>query len=110
MWLVEGAARVEKRTDAVLAALYATDRPAVLAYAKEWNITHFLLHSDRYRTEIVKKAGFIEPMTSYAQKLVAGKKTEDFVLAEPPESAIVWHQNGTVIVDVKRLAEAWEYE
>jgi hypothetical protein len=108
MWFVEGAARVEKRTDAVIHALYATDRQTVLAYAKDWKVTHLLLHPDRYRSDIARKAGFIEPMTSYAQRLVAGKTTSDFVLASPPESAIIWHENGAVIVDVKRLARAWQ--
>jgi hypothetical protein len=108
MWLVEGAERVEKREDAVLAALYATDRGAVLSYAKKWKISHFLLHPDRYKGDVERKSSFIEPMTTFARKLVDGRLPDDFVLASPPESAIIYREKGAIIVDVQKLDRAWK--
>jgi hypothetical protein len=106
-WLTKSWARQRERAQDTLRALYATNRADVLDYAEKYGITHFFLNRARYRHDFVSKAKTFEPMTSFARELLSDRKLEDLVLAEPPQQAIVFEMGRFVLIDVKKLAEAW---
>src|SRR5690606_25030650 len=101
-------ARQKARTIDTLAALYSTDEAEVLAFAKKYGITHFLLNKTRLSRSARSHAGSFEPFTTEARKILAGKNPKKLVLSNPPKSAIEFKSGRFQIVSVEKLRRAWE--
>lgn len=109
-WLTKSWARQKARAEDTLRAFYATDRNEVLAYAKKYAVTHLLVNSDRYKRDFVKKAQSFEPLSTFARELLRDRRLEDLVLRDIPEEAVIHRHGSLLLVDVQRLARAWESE
>lgn len=107
VWLVEPWLRSQARIEDVYRALYATDRAVVLDFVRRQHVTHLLLRPDRYDASFKRKVAFFEPLTSYAEHLVAPLTREQLVLAAPPPSAIVYRDRIFTVVEVAALERAW---
>lgn len=106
-WFVDSWRRQKQRTEATLRALYATERKDVLSYAKERNVTHILLNRQRYRSNFVARSASFQPFTAYARAILAQRRLKDLVLADVPDSAIVFRDNQWQLVSVAKLRDAW---
>lgn len=108
-WFVDSWRRQKQRAEDTLSALYSDDRQAVLDYAKKNGVTHFLLNTQRYRRNFTRQAGSFEPLSSYARRLLSGKRLEDLVFYRVPEKAVVYEYKKWRVVDVKRLEQVWSH-
>ena len=106
-WFVDSWRRQKQRTEATLRALYATDRKAVLNYAAQHDVTHLLLNRQRYRSNFVSRSSSFQPFTAYARALLGQRRLKDLVLADAPESAVVFQDNQWQLVSVAELKAAW---
>lgn len=106
-WFVDSWRRQKERCEETLTALYATDRSAVLEYAKKHSVTHFLINTSRYGKDFRKHAGSFEPFTAYARGLLKGVKRDDLVLSRLPASAIEFRYKRWRVVSVDALEQAW---
>jgi hypothetical protein len=105
-WFVDSCARQKRRTNATLAALYASDEKAVLRFAEQYDVTHFLVNRSRYRRDLDRKARSFQPFSSEAQRLIGKKKPKDMVLANVPKSAVVFTHGRFSVVSVEKLRSA----
>lgn len=106
-WLTGSWARQKQRAEDSLTAMYATEPEQVLAYADKYGLTHLLVNAGRYHGNMSKGAVSFEPLTSFARRLIKGKKPGDFVLADPPEEAILVSHKSYRLVSVDKLRELW---
>jgi len=106
-WFVDSWRRQKLRCNATLRALYATERQAVIDYAAHYDVTPFLLNRQRYRSNFAAKSASFQPFTAYARALLSRHKLQDLVLADVPETAIVFSYKQWQVVDVDRLRAAW---
>jgi hypothetical protein len=106
-WLTKSWERQKERTKDTLRAIYATDRGSVFAYAKKYDVTHFILNKGRYNQDFVSKSRSFEPFSSFARDYLLDKQEHDLVFADVPDSAVVFKHRGYLVVSVDRLAKAW---
>ena len=107
-WLTLSWARQKARSQDTLKALYATDREEVLAYARRYRVSHFLLSRKRYREDFVRKAKSFEPFSSYSTSLLRDVALKDLVLSDVPDDAIVFRHREWLLVSVAKLESAWK--
>jgi hypothetical protein len=107
-WLTLSWARQKARGEDTLRAFYATSHEEVLSYAKKYGVTHLLVNQVRYRSDFVRRARTFQPLTAFSDQLLAGRRLSDLVLAEPPEEAVIHRDGRFSLLDVKKLAEAWQ--
>lgn len=108
VWLVEPWKRFEAMLHDTYKALYATDKRVVLDYTERNHVTHFLLRRDRYGDDFKKRVALFEPITSYAEQLVAPLGRGQLVFANVPAGAIVYQDRTWTLVDVRLLSQAWQ--
>lgn len=106
-WLTKSWARQKRRTEDTLAAMYATSPEDVLRFAEKYQVTHFVVSKDRYRSDFVARSRSFEPFSSYARELLADRQLEALVFAQVPEDAIVFRYRGLQILSVEKLERAW---
>jgi hypothetical protein len=106
-WLTLSWARQKARAEDTLRAFYATSHEEVLDYAKKYGVTHLLVNQVRYRSDFVRRARTFQPLSTFSDQLLGGRRLSDLVLAEPPEEAVIYRQGRFSLLDVKKLAEAW---
>lgn len=107
-WLTKSWARQKARGEDTLRAFYATEQASVLAYAKKYGVTHLLVNDARYRNDFVHKSLTFEPLSSFARELLANVKLHDLVLRRPPQEAVIFQHGRFKVVDVRKLAAAWD--
>lgn len=105
-WFVGSWAHQKKRAMDTIDALYSTKLDAVLAYADENHVTHFLINRNRYRLQLSKNAGSFQPFSDYARQVVQGANRQDLVFSEPPSEAIVFSSGRFSVVSVEGLRKA----
>lgn len=96
-----------ERTRATFAALYATDRAAVLAFCDRWHITHLLLRPDRYRDDFRKRAKYCDPFDAENKARLRRIERGQLALAEPPPETVVFRDDRFLVIDVAALRAAW---
>jgi hypothetical protein len=106
-WLTKSWARQKGRAEDTFRALYATRREDVLAFAKKYRVTHFMLNESRYRDDFVHRARSIEPLTTFTRTLLSGRRRDELVLLAPPEEAVVFRYGNKRIISVAALQQAW---
>ncbi len=108
VWLVEPWKRFEEMLHDTYQALYATDRRVVSDYCQRNKVTHFLLRRDRYGDDFKKKVALFEPITTYAEKLVAPLNRAQLVfsISNIPANAIIYQDTTWVLVDIQRMEQA----
>jgi hypothetical protein len=106
-WLTLSWARQKARAEDTFRALYATRREDVLAYAKKYRVTHFMLNDNRYRDDFALRAKSIEPLTTFTRTLLSGRRKDELVLASVPPEAIVHRYGNKKFVSVAKLEQAW---
>jgi hypothetical protein len=106
-WMTLSWARQKARAEDTLRAFYATTHEEVLAYAKKYGVTHLLVNDIRYRSDFVRRARTFQPLSDFTNDLLAGRHLEQLVLAQLPPEAVVFQHGRFSLVDVKKLAEAW---
>ena len=106
-WLTKSWARQKARAEDTFRALYATQREDVLAFAKKYRVTHFMVNESRYRDDFVARARSVEPLTTFTRTLLSGRQRADFVLANPPPEAVIFRYGNKKIVSVAALERAW---
>lgn len=106
-WLTLSWARQKARGEDTLRAFYATSHEEVLEYARKYGVTHLLVNQARYRSDFVRRARTFQPLSSFSNELLAGRRLDQLVLARPPEDAVVFRLGRFSLIDVKKLAAAW---
>ena len=106
-WLTKSWARQKARAEDTLRAFYATDRAEVLAYAKKYGVTHLLVNRARYKNDFKKQARSFEPLSSFANELLAERELGELVLRRLPPEAIIYEEGRFQLVDVKALKQIW---
>jgi hypothetical protein len=106
-WLTKSWARQKGRAEDTLRALYATRREDVIAFAKKYRVTHFMVNDARYRDDFVARARSVEPLTTFTRNLLSGRQRAELVLASPPPEAVVFRYGAKRIVSVAALERAW---
>lgn len=106
-WFVDSWARQKERAMATQDALYSTDEAAVLRYAEERGVTHFLLNKVRYGKKMRGTAASFEPFSSHARALLQDRKANDMVFVEPPPAAVVFKNRRYRVVSVAMLKKEW---
>jgi hypothetical protein len=106
-WLTKSWARQKERAEDTYRAIYATKREDVIAFAKKYRVTHFMLNETRYREDFVARSRSVEPLTTFARTLLSGVRREDLVFANPPPEAVVFRYGNKRIVSVAALEKAW---
>jgi hypothetical protein len=106
-WLTKSWARQKARTEDTFRALYATKREDVIAFAKKYRVTHILVNDNRYREDFATRAKSFEPFSTFTRTLLATRRREDLVLANPPPEAVVFRYGGKRIVSVAALERVW---
>ncbi len=106
-WFVDSWRRQKARAEDTLGAMYATNRKDVLDYAAKNHVTHLLVNVNRYGSDLRKNAGSFDPLSAFARQLVSGKTSKDMVLADVPDSAVVYREGRFRVVSVDALRKAW---
>jgi hypothetical protein len=106
-WLTKSWARQKARAEDTFRALYATQREEVIAFAKKYRVTHFMVNDTRYREDFVARARSVEPLSTFTRNLLSGRQRSAFVLANPPPEAVVFRYGNKKIVSVAALENAW---
>ncbi len=106
-WFTLSWARQKKRTIDTLEALYSTDEKQVLAFAKKYKVTHFLVNKSRVGRSARSHSGSFEPFTTEARRILSDKNLKKMVLNSPPKSAIVFKSGRFQVVSVENLRKAW---
>ena len=106
-WLTKSWARQKVRAEDTLRAIYATKREDVIAFAKKYRVSHFMLNENRYRDDFVSRSKSIEPFSSFTRTLLSGRRRDEFVFANPPPEAVVFRYGNKRIVSVEALEQAW---
>lgn len=109
-WLTLSWARQKARAEDTFRALYATRREDVIAYAKKYRVTHFMLNENRYREDFTARAKSIEPLSTFTRTLLNGRRRDDLVLAAVPPETIIFRYGNKRIVSVAALEKAWNLE
>ena len=108
VWLVEAWKRSEALAQETFRALYSTSKEDLFVYTNKHHVTHLLLRKDRYGEDFKRRVAFFEPLTSFAEKLVAPLSRRDLVLANVPRNAVVYEDASYRLVDVALLEQAWK--
>jgi hypothetical protein len=106
-WLTKSWARQKGRAEDTLRALYATRREDVIAFAKKYRVTHFMVNENRYKDDFVARSRSVEPLSSFAKNLLAGRHRDELVLGNTPPETIVFRYGNKRIVSVASLEKAW---
>jgi hypothetical protein len=106
-WLTKSWARQKGRAEDTFRALYATRREDVIAFAKKYRVTHFMINETRYREDFVSRSRSIEPLTTFTRTLLSGRQRDELVFANPPAETIVFRYSNKRIVSVLALEQAW---
>jgi len=106
-WFVDSWRRQKERCQATLRALYARDKGEVLAYAAEYGVTHFLINTQRYRSNFASKSSSFQPFTNYARTLTQGHSLKELAFSDIPDEAVLFRDKQWRVVDVEKLAHAW---
>jgi hypothetical protein len=106
-WLTLSWKRQKIRAEDTLSAMYATKRETVLAFAKQYKISHFLTNRNRYHQDFRAKAKSFEPFTSFTHELLSGVTLSELVLEAVPAEAIVFKKGRWQLIDAKLLERAW---
>ena len=109
-WWVGHWQRGKGRAMDTLAALYATDRAAVLDYCRRYGVTHLLLRTDRYGADFKKRATVFEPLGAFVRELLERVGREDLALGTLPDSAVICRMRSYRLVDVLALEAAWRQD
>lgn len=106
-WFVDSWARQKDRAMATQDALYGTKREAVLKYAEERGVTHFLINRYRYGKGLKRHTRSFEPFSTHARKLVQARKKQKMLFEKPPKDAIVFQSKRFRVVSVEALRKLW---
>lgn len=99
----------KKRTFGLLDSLYARDPMVILAFCRQFGVTHFLVNSERYGPDFLQKLRFMEPFDSALTLRLGLLDRASPVWESIPSSAVEFEESGFVMVNVKKLFEAWGY-
>jgi hypothetical protein len=106
-WLTRSWKRQKARTEDTLRAFYATEREQVLAYADKYRVSHLLVNRRRYGGDFAKRARSFEPFSTFTKTLLGERTREQLILAEPPDTAVVFRHRQWALVSVAELRRAW---
>ena len=106
-WLTKSWARQKVRAEDTLRAIYATKREDVIAFAKKYHVSHFMLNENRYKDDFVSRSKSVEPLSSFTRTLLSGRRRDELVFGDPPPEAVVFKYGNKRIVSVAALEQAW---
>lgn len=106
-WFVDSWRAQKETTFRTLDALYAVRREDVLAFCREYGVTHLLLNRSRYGDDFARRAAVFQPFDAYLEKTLAMRTRDELVLADPPPAAVVFESETFLVLDVQRLRQAW---
>ncbi len=96
---------MERRLLRMHDAMFSADRARVLAFVDEEKIDYFVLDTRQF--DALDDSGLFFPIRSFVTAIWDARKPEGFVLAAPPDAAVVYRDGPTVVVDAHALAAAW---
>jgi hypothetical protein len=79
----------------------------VIAFAKKYRVTHFMVNDTRYRDDFVARARSVEPLTTFTRSLLAGRQRTELVLANPSPETVVFRYGSKRIVSIAALERVW---
>lgn len=106
-WLKGSWQRQKARTEGTLRALYATDPAAVLAYAHQNGVTHFLIRDARYQADFIGAAKSFEPFDTFVRQTFGQTRREDLVFAAAPPQAVVFREGPFAVLSTDLLEQSW---
>ncbi len=97
------------RTFDLLDALYARDPMTIVTFNRRYGATHFLINEERYRPDFLERLKFMEPFDSIMQQYLKSFGRASPVWENIPSGVIEFRESGFIMVNVKKLLEAWGY-
>jgi hypothetical protein len=95
---------VTERTVKMYDAFYALDTADVVRFAREANVSYFVVDRSRFQKFERGDGQLFEPLRSKVQPFFNRCQRQRCALDPPPEGAVVFHSNRYDIVDIEKLA------
>lgn len=97
---------MERRLLRMHEAMYASDRVHVLRFLYEEKIDYLAIDPRRFDNPDTGRKLF-HPLREPVLALWKANRARGFALAAPPASAVVWSDPTTIVLDARKLMEAW---
>lgn len=97
---------IERRLRRVHDVMYAHEPHVVLEFLDEEKVDYLVIDRARFVEPDTGRKLF-HPIRDDVIALWEKRKKQGFILASPPPSAIVWQGRGNMVLDARRLREAW---
>lgn len=97
------ALEMEARFEEFYVAFYATSWEPFERLRDQRGVTHVVYNEADLGADALSRALYAEPWDSLNELLINASFPEDRVLAHPPPEAVVFHEGGEIVVDLRLL-------